>query len=169
VSRLARRPGPVCVAVGSHRYLGREACEMSFRAYLREHAPGFTVLDTLVNLEDPQVAHEMTLALLQRHPDLVGLYDAGGGGMAGTLRALRAERPPGHPQGHVVVVANGLTADHRTAMADGVVDVVLDTPPAPIALQVVQAMLAVLRQPPAERASAAQWILPLHLYTAENL
>ncbi len=169
VSRLSKAAGPVCVLVGSHRYLGHEACEMSFRAYLREHAPAFRMLDTQVNLEDPQVAHEVTLDLLRRHPDLVGLYDAGGGGMAGTLRALRAERPPGHPLGHVVTVSNELTPEHRAALADGVIDLVLGTPQAAIARTVVQAMLDALKQPRDERPRGVQMTLPVELYTAENM
>ncbi|MEY8877357.1 MAG: LacI family DNA-binding transcriptional regulator [Leptothrix sp. (in: b-proteobacteria)] len=172
ISRLARQPGPVGVFVGSHRYLGHEACEMSFRAYLREHAPDFHVLETRVNLEDADLAHEAVLDLLRRHPDLAGLYDAGGGGMAGTLRALRAERPPGHPGGHVVTVSNELTPEHRAALADGVIDLVLGTPQAGIATCVVQAMLDAIDA--VEGASAApplarQLLLPVELWTPENL
>ena len=169
IARLSKAPGPVCVLVGSHRYLGHEACEMSFRAYLRERAPEFRVLDTQINLEEPQIAHEVTLDLLKRHPDLAGLYDAGGGGMAGTLRALRAERPPGHPLGHIVTVSNELTQEHRSALADDVIDVVLGTPQAPIARAVVHAMLEVLQRPRDERPLGVQMTLPVEIYTAENM
>lgn len=183
ISRLARRPGPVGVFVGSHRYLGHEACEMSFRAYLREHAPDFQLLETRVNLEDADLAHEATLDLLRRHPDLAGLYDAGGGGMAGTIRALRAERPPGHPGGHVVTVSNELSPEHRAALADGVIDLVLGTPQAGIAASVVHAMFDALDAAAAAPSSttpstpsptttppqARQLLLPVELWTAENL
>jgi LacI family transcriptional regulator len=186
ISRLAKRPGPVGVFVGSHRYLGHEACEMSFRAHLREHAPDFHVLETRVNLEDADLAHEATLDLLRRHPDLAGLYDAGGGGMAGTIRALRAERPPGHPGGHVVTVSNELSPDHRAALVDGVIDLVLGTPQAAIANTVVQAMFDALDAGPGPGPSASdldplaalalpappqprQLLLPVELWTAENL
>jgi LacI family transcriptional regulator len=168
VSRLAKAAGPVAVFVGSHRYLGHEACEMSFRAYLREHAPAFRVLDTQVNLEDAQIAHEATLDLLRRHPDLAGIYDAGGGGAAGMIRALRMERPPGHPQGHVVTVCNELTGDHRAALVEGVVDLVLVTPLAKITQTVVDAMHAALDQPQA-LPRAMQMAVPVEVCTAENV
>jgi len=168
ISRLAKTPGPVAVFIGSHRYLGHEACEMSFRAYLREHAPGFRMLDTQVNLEDAQVAHEATLDLLRRHPDLAGIYDAGGGGAAGMIRALRAERPPGHPQGHVVTVCNELTTEHRTALVDGVVDLVLVTPLAKVTQSVVEAMHTALERPQA-LPQAMQITLPVEICTAENV
>ena len=163
ISRLSKARGPVGVLVGSHRYLGHEACEMSFRAYLREHAPELRVLETQVNLEEPQFAHEVTLDLLRRYPDLAGLYDAAGGGMAGTLRALRAERPIGGASGHVVTVANELTPDHRAALADGVIDLVLGTPQAPIARAVVQAMLDALERLRDERPRGAQMTLPMEV------
>lgn len=168
VSRLARRPGPVAVFVGSHRYLGHEVCEMSFRAYLREHAPEFRVLDTQVNLEDATIAHEATLDLLRRHPDLAGIYDAGGGGATGMIRALRAERPPGHPLGHVVTVCNELTTDHRAALVDGLVDLVLVTPMARITQTVVDAMHSALERPGAP-PQAMQMTVPVEVCTAENV
>jgi LacI family transcriptional regulator len=146
---------------------------MSFRAYLREHAPDFQLLETRVNLEDATLAHEATLDLLRRHPDLAGLYDAGGGGMSGTLRALRAERPSGHPGGHVVTVSNELTPEHRAALADGVIDLVLGTPQAGIAARVIDAMLDALARRDAAGAgawpTALQLTLPVELWTAENL
>jgi LacI family transcriptional regulator len=168
VSRLSRAPGPVAVFVGSHRYLGHEACEMSFRAYLREHAPEFRVLDTQVNLEDAQLAHEVTLDLLRRYPDLAGIYDAGGGGTGGIIRALRSERPPGHPAGHVVTVSNELTSEHRLALVDGIVDLVLVTPAARIARTVVEAMHTALDRPEA-LPQAVQMTLPVEVCTAENI
>ncbi len=177
ISRLAPAPGPVAVFVGSYRYLGQEVCEMSFRAYLREHAPQFRVLDTLVNLEDDQMAYETTLDLLRREPGLVGLY-AAGGGVAGMIRALREEaslRPPGVPSDrpHIVTVCNELTPEHRAGLIDGLVDLVLGTPTPRIARSVVAAMHAALDRRGTPAAStqplAVQMSLPAELYVAENL
>jgi LacI family transcriptional regulator len=168
ISRMARAPGPVAVFVGSHRYLGHEACEMSFRAYLREHAPQFRVLEPRVNLEDAQIGHEATLDLLRRHPDLAGIYEAAGGGASGMIRALRAERPPGHPLGHVVTVCNELHAEHRDALIDGIVDLVLVTPIGRITGAVVAAMHDALDRPGAP-PQAMQMALPVEVCTPENV
>ncbi len=174
ISRMARAPGPVAVFVGSYRYLGQEACGMSFRAYLREDAPEVLVLDTFVNLEDDQLAYETTLDLLRRHPDLVGLY-AAGGGAAGVIRALR-ERPVPGP--HVVTVCNELTPEHRAGLADGLVDLVLGTPTRRIARTVVDAMHAALDRRTSPSAAAAHatphplavpMTLSAELHVAENL
>ena len=120
VDRMGRGPGPVGLLVGSHRYLCQEANEIGFRSYLREFAPDLRILETGNSLEDPQLAQEATLDMLKRHPDLRGLYMAGGG-IEGVIEALRSsERPP-----ELVVVAHGLTDLTRTALSQGDVQMVL--------------------------------------------
>jgi LacI family transcriptional regulator len=163
IRRLARRAGEVGVFVGSHRYLGQEISEISFRSYLREHAPQFHVLDTLVNLEDAQLAHEATLELLGRHLDLVGIYVVGGG-VSGIIRALREESAPGR----IVTVCNELTVDHRTALIDGVIDLVMRTPVERIAEAAVRAMVRAVEPgaPPMLGVALAQ---PFDLFTPENV
>ena len=63
--------------------------ESGFRSYFREYAPEFTLLEPLSTFESSAVAQEMTEKLLRDHPDLAGLYVAGGG-ITGALAALRA-------------------------------------------------------------------------------
>jgi LacI family transcriptional regulator len=163
ISRLARGAGEVGVFVGSHRYLGQETSEISFRSYLREHAPRFRVLDTLVNLEDTQLAHEATLEMLARHPELVGIYVAGGG-VAGIIRALREESTPGR----IVTVCNELTGEHRAALIDGVIDLVIRTPVERIADAAVRAMVRAL-EPGAVPMQGAMLTQPFDLFTPENV
>lgn len=162
IARLAERPGPVGVMVGTHRYLSQELAEMSFRSYLRETAPEFTVLETGVDLENDRIAYEATLHLLARRDDLRGIYLAGGG-MQGMIDALRDEAAG---RG-LVVVCNELLPGTRAALLDGIVDLVLSTPLAALAARTVEAMA---------RASAGgapdgilQVQLPAELYVSENL
>ncbi|PRD67729.1 hypothetical protein C6P61_14605 [Malikia spinosa] len=61
LSRLCPAASKVALLLGSHRYLCQEQCEISFRSYLREAAPQFHVLETLVSLEDPQLAQSAAL------------------------------------------------------------------------------------------------------------
>jgi LacI family transcriptional regulator len=163
ITRLAHRAGKVGVFVGSHRYLGQETSEISFRSYLREHAPQFHVLDTLVNLEDAQLAHEATLELLARHRDLAGIYVVGGG-VAGIIRALREESAPGR----IVTVCNELTSGHRAALIDGVIDFVMRTPIERIAEAAVRAMVRALEAGGAPPAGT-MLIQPFELFTPENV
>lgn len=168
VRRLSRRAergeGEVAVFIGSHRYLGQETSEMAFRAALREQAPGLRVLDAQVNLEDEQLGYEATLGLLARHPQLVGLYDTGGGATRGIVRALREE---GTGRG-IVMVAHGLTPEHREALVDGVIDLVIETPIGPVADTAVRVLLRAL-QPGQPVAFGQPFVLPLELHTSENV
>ncbi len=117
------RPGKLAVFVGGYRWHGHELRETGFRSYIREMAPQFTILDTLVNLETRQLTYEATLDLLQRHPDLRGIYLAGGG-MEGAIAALREARA----SGEVVLVVNELTPESRAALLDRYVVMVISTP-----------------------------------------
>lgn len=135
ISRLAKHPGPVGVLVGTHRYLGQELAEISFRSYFREHAPEFQLLETVVDLEDDRIAYEATLDILGRNKNLNGIYLAGGG-MKGMIDALRDEGAGGR----VVAVCNELLSYTRAALIDGVVDLVLNTPLAQLSARVVEAM-----------------------------
>lgn len=162
ISRLAEAPGKVGVLIGNHRYLGQELCEISCRSYFREHAPGFRVLDALMSLEDTRLAHEATLELLSRHPDLAGLYVAGGG-MEGVIGALREHGR----YDRIAVVCNELIPETRAALIDGVVDLVIATPIAALADRTVAAMAAALGQKGSELA--AQVHLPFELYVSESI
>lgn len=164
VRRLSRAEGEVAVFIGSHRYLGQETSEMAFRAALREQAPGLRVLDAQVNLEDEQIGYEATLALLARHPELVGLYDTGGGATRGIVRALREEAG----DRGIVVVAHGLTPEHREALIDGVIDLVIETPVGPVADTAVRVLLDALR-PGSQPAFGRPFVLPFALHTPENV
>lgn len=159
VSRLAGRPGNVAIFVGSHRYLGHELCEISFRSYIREHAPRFTVLEPLASFEDPQFAREATHDLLKRNPELAGIYVAGGG-IEGVIDALREAKRDRRP----IVVCNEIVPETRTALIEGVVDLVIATPIADLARCTIGAMVAALKGRPVR-----SMILPFQLFTSENL
>ncbi len=163
ISRLSKVAGEVGVFVGSHRFIGHELTEMSLRSYLREHAPGFQVLDAVVNREDPDLAYEATLTLVDRHPDLVGLY-LPSGGVPGVLKALRELR--GHEH-HIVTVASELSPLHREALHEGLIDLVIATPKAAVAEAAVQLLCEALDaagQPWAPRMVYP----PFDVHTPEN-
>lgn len=121
------KPGKLAIFVGGHRWNGHEQRDTGFRAYLREHAPGLSVLDPLVNLETRQLTYEATLGLLKAHPDLRGIY-VSGGGMEGAIAALRDARLKGLTDGTVQLIVSALTPDSRRGLAEGLVTLVIDTP-----------------------------------------
>src|SRR5205823_2279992 len=109
ISRLASEAGKIGVLLGTHRYLGQELAEISFRSYFREQAPQFQLLETVVDLEDDRIAYEATLDLVGKN--LSGIYLAGGG-MKGMINALRDEKAGER----IIAVCNELLPYTRAAL-----------------------------------------------------
>jgi len=162
IAKTARVPGKVGIIVGSHRYLCQETAEMSYRAYFREHASDFHVLEALTNLEDARIAHSATQSLMAANPDLVGLYICGGG-MEGVVAGAREQST----HDRVVIVCNELTAKTRAGLIEGVLTAVIATPTALLSVKTVEAMAQALEAPSAGPPS--QIIVPFELYVATNI
>ncbi|MFV0358990.1 LacI family DNA-binding transcriptional regulator [Tropicimonas sp.] len=137
IARLARGPGKVGLFIGGSRYHGHQLRETGFRSYFRDEAPEFQLLDTQINLETRALTYEAMKNLLERNPDLVGLYVAGGG-MEGAIEAVREARaaPP------LVLIVNELTPESQLGLQDGTVSVVFGTPVRQIAGDLVAQMIA---------------------------
>lgn len=162
ISQMAKKPGKVALFVGSHRWHGHELRETGFRSYFREHAPDFELLDTVVNLDTPQVTHETTLNMLGRYPDLVGFYVAGGG-MEGAISALREEAKTRK----LSVVVNEATPDSVAALQDHIVSAAIATPLPLLCRSLVDAMVNAVLNGFAE--TPGQLFLPFNLLVPESL
>lgn len=161
ITRLAATPGKLAVLVGSHRFQCQELCEMSFRSFVREHAPDFEVLESLVTLESSQYAEECMLDLLQRHPDLVGFY-VDGSGTEGVLQALRS-MPVKMP---LIGVGLDLTPVTHAGLVDGYLHAVLSHPLPALATQLVAQMADALANP---TSGVRQVIVPFDTHTPESV
>jgi LacI family transcriptional regulator len=161
-TRLAREPGKLAIFVGSHRFQCQELAEMSFRSYVREHAPGFELLEPFVTLESNHLAEEGTRELLQRHPEIVGAFVAGDG-TDGVLRALREQREAGGLP--VIGVARELTASTRDGLLRGDLAAVLSHPLAQLAQGLVDQMIEALDTP---GLGLQQLLVPLDTQTPES-
>ncbi|WP_406872456.1 LacI family DNA-binding transcriptional regulator [Aminobacter sp. P9b] len=162
ISRCARKPGKVALLVGSHRFHGHELREIGFRAFFREHAPEFTVLETIVNHESYEITHEAVAGLLGQHGDLVGCYVAGGG-IEGAISALRQVRPDPLP----VLICNEITVDTRAALADNLAVMAIATPLAPLCRELVGLMAHSIEEGAAN--APGQTFLPFDIYLPENV
>lgn len=162
ISRCARKPGKVALLVGSHRFHGHELREIGFRAFFREHAPAFTVLETIVNHESYEITHEAVAGLLGQHGDLVGCYVAGGG-IEGAISALRQVKPSPLP----VLICNEITIDTRAALADNLAVMAIATPLAPLCRELVGLMAHSIEEGAAN--APGQTFLPFDIYLPENV
>jgi LacI family transcriptional regulator len=162
IATASHRAGKVAVFVGGYRWHGHELRETGVRSYLREHAPQFQVLDTLINPETRQLTYEATLDLLNRHPDLRGIYCAGGG-MEGAIAAVQEACKPGQ----VALVVNELTPESRAALISRHVTMVIATPLQRLCDDLVR--LAADALVGGIRSLQGQHFLPPELYLPESV
>lgn len=162
IAKGAKRPGKVAIFVGSHRFHGHELREMGFRSFFREKGQDFEVLDTLVNLDTSEITHEATANLLAQHPDLVGLYVAGGG-MEGAISAIREEGYAGRIQ----LIVNELTPESKAGLADDVVTMAINTPLPALCRELVSLMVTAIEK--GGNAVPGQTFLPFDILLPENI
>ena len=162
ISRMAENPGKIGILVGSHRYLNQELSEISFRTYMREHAPDFHLLEPIVNLDDERIAYEAVTEMVETYPDLVAIY-VSGGGQGGLIRALR-ERTSTNK---LIAVCNELTTVNKSALIDGTIDLALATPIKTLSLRLVELLAKACSVPNAPRQP--QIMVPPDIYISENI
>jgi len=162
IHRFSSAPGKLGIFVGNHRYRCQDMNESGFRSYFREYAPGFTLLEPVSTFESGAVAEEMLEGLLRAHPDLTGLYVAGGG-ISGALTALRA----GGWGGKFTVIAHELMDNTRAALLDGTVSLVLSHPLERMCEELLRAMIRAADDKSESRTHTL--ILPFDIYTRENI
>ena len=162
IARAALRPGRVAVFVGSPRFTGHELREIGLRSYFREEAPDFTVLETRVNLETPEVTRQTLISIMGENPDLAGCYVSGGGmeGAIDALRSLRLARPP-------VLVVNELTPELRAGLAENLVTMAIGTPLPELCRSAVDIMAQAVEDGAA--ASPGQTFLPFDIHLPETI
>lgn len=162
IANVCKVPGKVGILVGNHRFRCQEMNESGFRSYFREFAPAFTLLEPLSTFETSAVAEELTERLLGDHPDLKGLFIAGGG-ISGVMRALRGSGKAGQ----VVTVGHQLMDNTRDGLLDGTVTVILNDPMDLMAREAIAGMIRACEAP--DDHSRQTIVTPFEIYTRENL
>jgi LacI family transcriptional regulator len=162
IQHISKAPGKLGILVGNHRYRCQEMNESGFRSYFREHAPEFILLEPLTTFESSTVAQEVTEQLLEEHPDLAGLYVAGGG-ITGALAALRGS----DYAGRIVVVGHDLFDTTRAGLLDGTLTLAISHPLARLADEAIAGMIKAVNS----RAESTNYtcVLPFDLHTKENI
>ncbi len=114
----------VALFAGSLSYRGHEEREMGFRHILAEEFLSLEVVELREVSDDFEKAYIEATNLLERHPDLAGIYNIGAGneGIARALRNRDLARK-------VVLIGHELTADHKSLLLDGTLDAVIDQNP----------------------------------------
>jgi LacI family transcriptional regulator len=121
---LAGREGPVAMIAGSLSYRGHEEREMGFLRLIEDEFPILRVVGVREGLDDAETNYKLARVLLRQHPNLVALYNIGGGA-EGVGRALKEHRAAMRP----VFVAHGLTPETRALLIDGTLDALINQDP----------------------------------------
>jgi LacI family transcriptional regulator len=158
---VCKKPGKLGILVGNHRYRCQEMNEAGFRSYFREHAPEFILLEPLSTFESSVVSQELTERLIHEHPDLAGLYVAGGG-VTGAITALRRLAKPNQ----IALVGHQLLDVTRQALLDGYMSVAISQPLDISAQCTIAGMLHALRN---KNGGNITTILPFEIFTRENI
>lgn len=132
VSRMAHGGGKIATLVGGHRYRGPELSEIGFRSYSREIGEESRLLETMVNIDDPEVTREITTSLLDRHA------------ISPQFTMEAADATASFSRSGATTVANDLTVATRSALIDGIITCVLCLPIDAFARAVVDEMVASL-------------------------
>jgi LacI family transcriptional regulator len=130
---LGGRVGSVAMIAGSLSYRGHEDREMGFLHLMHESFPALKVVGAREGRDDADTNYRVARGLLEQHPDLVGLYNIGGGadGVARAIREVRRDT-------RIVFVAHGLTPDTRALLIDGTLDAVINQHPHTMVLNCMQ-------------------------------
>ncbi len=162
ISKLSPAPGKVVLFLGGHRFHGHSLREMGFRAYMREFAPQFQVLDSHINLETRRLTYELLMDTLSHHPDLVGLYCMGGG-MEGAIEALKESKR----SEEIACLVNELTPESRQALLERRISGVFQTPLVELCTDLIATMVHTIEHGMAE--SPGQRFFPALLWVPESL
>ena len=151
----------VAMFAGSLSYRGHEEREMGFRHILAESFPWLKVIGLREGQDDPASNFLQARALLEQHPDLVGIYNVGGAseGIARALAQVRAQR-------HVAFIGHGLTRETRTLLVDGHIDAIINVAPETLMRSAVR-IFCNLRdnRPPSSGVDP----IPIGIFLRENL
>jgi LacI family transcriptional regulator len=158
----AHQPGKIAIFVGSHRFHGHELREIGLRSFLREHAPDFAVLETLVNDESAEKTETLLRDLLAETDDLVGVFLAGGG-TAGAAR-ITASLPP---ERRLALVSNDAPTIARPMLMDGSLTITIAERLSAIGAELVQAVDEATAKH--KRSGPGQRFVPFDLMTSENV
>ena len=157
---LGRRPhGKVAFFAGSMGYRGHQEREIGLRQILSEGTPRLQLLELRESREDRGRAYGETRALLGTHPDVVAIYNAGGG----TLGISRALKEAGRNH-DIIFVAHEATDQNKALLLDGTLDAVIDQDARGEAREALSTLIAAIRGHPHTSVSPR-----LQLILKENL
>ncbi len=129
--------GKVGLIAGSLALRDHIERQFGFEQVMAHEFPGLEILPVRESRDDWRKLEEMTAQLLAEHPDLIGLYNVGGG-TRGIVSGLEA----GGRARDIVFIAHELTDPTRRALIHGTVDAIIGQDPGHEVRSAVRVLLA---------------------------
>lgn len=143
------KSGAIALFVGQRTFQGQRERELGFRAVMERDFPRLSVLPSIDTKSSNVVSYDEARRLFEVHPGIEGIY-AMGGGRRGLIEALRQVPPERRP----IAILHDLSSDTRRALAEGVIDLIIDQNARLVAEQAVIRLLGAI-------ATGSQF-LPVH-------
>ncbi len=151
LARLAGgQKGKFAMIAGSLTYRAHSEREFGFTCVMDELGLSGGIIGVREGRDDAITNAKLTQALLEQHPDLLGIYNIGGGA-EGVGHALKEAR---HGQ-RVVFIGHGLTSDIRALLIDGTMDAAIVLDPQSAVMSCVR-ILGQLKDSPDGREGVAR-------------
>lgn len=164
MTQMIQKNGRIGVFIGNHRYQCQDVADASFRSYIREHAPDFTIEDSRPTHEESSRAYEMVKTLLETTTDLAGIFIIGGG-ISGILKALR--EVPEERSKNIKLICRDIGPETRKGLAEGLITAALCHPLEATSTVLIQTMIDAVSQE--TLLFAIQKTLPLEIITPVNV
>lgn len=141
--------GTLAIIAATRHYRAHVERELGFQELIQRDHPHLAFAGTIEGQDDPLINMRMTLSLLERFPDLCGIYNVGGSSEGIGLALRRTGKA-----GRIKVVGHGYGLDTRKMLEDGLMMAVLtqrtqtllevlldqlhsDKPPQPLPMQIL--------------------------------
>jgi LacI family transcriptional regulator len=134
---LSGRKGVVGVIAGSLALRDHAERQYGFNQILSSEYPDLVALPALEGRDDGERTRDVMAALLEQHPDLLGVYSVGAGnrGIAAALEAAGRARD-------IVWIAHELTQHTRRFLLHGTIDAIINQDPGHEARSAARILLA---------------------------
>lgn len=164
------RKGPVGLIVGSLALRDHAERQFGFQQVIAAEYPGMQVLPALEGRDQIQQSKAAAEKLLAAHPDLVGIYSAGGGnrGIVEALEtaAAKAAGKPGTTYRKPIFIAHELTPFSRKFLMRGIQDAAINQDPGHEARSAARILMAHCQDLP---VVADQERIRIDIFVRDNL
>ncbi|WP_134679584.1 LacI family DNA-binding transcriptional regulator [Paracoccus ravus] len=107
--------GELAVIAATRHYRAHVERELGFQELIQRDHPQLSFAGMIEGQDDPLINMRMTLSLLERYPDLRGIYNVGGSSQGIAMALRRTGRA-----GQVRLIGHGLGPDTRALLQEGV-------------------------------------------------